>query len=88
MTRDPCVTRKSRGPGTSRKRRDTVVWHDSSQEDPEVIRMSQWAEIRQMPVVDGVPKKQIAERVGVDIKTVRRAVAPAATWGEAHPWLP
>ena len=64
------------------------MWHDSSQEDPEVIRMSQWAEIRQMPVVDGVPKKQIAERLGVDIKTVRRAVAPAATWGEAHPWLP
>ena len=40
--------------------------------------MSQWAEIRQMPVVDGVPKKQIAERLGLDIKTVRRAVAQAA----------
>ena len=39
--------------------------------------MSQWAEIRQMPVVDGVPKKQIAERLGLDIKTVRRAAAPA-----------
>ena len=39
--------------------------------------MSQWAEIRQMPVVDGVPKKQIAERLGLDIKTVRRAVAQA-----------
>ena len=30
--------------------------------------MSQWAEIRQMHVVDGVPKKQIAERLGLDIK--------------------
>ena len=28
-----------------------------------------------MHVVDGVPKKQIAERLGLDIKTVRRAVA-------------
>ena len=46
--------------------------------------MSQWAEIRQMHVVDGVPKKQIAERLGLDIKTVRRAVAqataPAKGW--------
>ena len=40
--------------------------------------MFQWAEIRQMPVVDGVPKKQITERLGLDIKTVRRAVAQAA----------
>ena len=39
--------------------------------------MSQWAEIRQMHVVDGVPKKQIAERLGLDIKTVRRAVSQA-----------
>ena len=31
-----------------------------------------------MHVVDGVPKKQIAERLGLDIKTVRRAVAQAA----------
>ena len=42
-----------------------------------MIRLSQWAEIRQMHVVDGVPKKQIAERLGLDIKTVRRAVAQA-----------
>ena len=40
--------------------------------------MSQWAEIRQMHVVDGVPKKQIAERLGLDTKTVRRAVAQAS----------
>ena len=30
-----------------------------------------------MHVVDGVPKKQIAERLGLDIKTVRRAVTQA-----------
>ena len=77
VKRDPLSHTGGRVPGTSRKRRDTVVWHDSSQEDPEVIRMSQWAEIRQMHVVDGVPKKQIAERLGVEIKTVRRAVAQA-----------
>ena len=77
VKRDPLSHTGDRVPGTSRKRRDTVVWHDSSQEDPEVIRMSQWAEIRQMHVVDGVPKKQIAERLGVEIKTVRRAVAQA-----------
>ena len=34
-----------------------------------------------MHVVDGVPKKQIAERLGLDIKTVRRAVAQAASAG-------
>lgn len=36
--------------------------------------MSQWAEIRQMHLVDEVPKKEIARRLGVNIKTVRRAV--------------
>ncbi|MCP4003666.1 MAG: IS21 family transposase [bacterium] len=36
--------------------------------------MSQWAEIRHMHIVDGVPKKEIARRLGLDIKTVRRAV--------------
>ena len=89
VKRDPLSHTGDRFPGTSRKRRDTVVWHDSSQEDPEVIRMSQWPEIRQMHVVDDVPKKQIAERLGLDIKTVRRAVAqapaPGATSGVATP---
>ena len=42
----PLSHTEDRFPGTSRKRRDTVVLHDSSEEDPEVIRMSQWAEIR------------------------------------------
>jgi transposase len=39
-----------------------------------VIRVSQWAEIRQMFYGEGVPKKEIARRFGVDIKTVRRAL--------------
>ena len=36
--------------------------------------MSQWAEIRHLHLVDGVPKKEIARRLKLDIKTVRRAV--------------
>ena len=36
--------------------------------------MSQWAEIRHMHVVGKVPKKAIARRLGVDVKTVRRAL--------------
>jgi transposase len=40
----------------------------------EVIRVSQWAEIRQMHWVDGVPRKEIARRFGLDVKTVRRAL--------------
>jgi len=36
--------------------------------------VSQWAEIRQMHLVNEVPKKEIARRLGVNIKTVRRAV--------------
>jgi len=39
-----------------------------------VIRLSQWAEIRHMHMVDGVPKKEVARRLGLDIKTVRRAL--------------
>ena len=39
-----------------------------------MIRVSQWAEIRHMHVADGVPKKEIARRLGLDVKTVRRAV--------------
>ncbi len=36
--------------------------------------MSQWAEIRHLHVVEGVPKKEIARRLQLDVKTVRRAV--------------
>jgi transposase len=37
--------------------------------------MSLWAEIRHMHLADGVPKKEIARRLHLDIKTVRRALA-------------
>ena len=36
--------------------------------------MSQWAEIRHLHLVEGVPKKEIARRLQLDVKTVRRAV--------------
>ena len=36
--------------------------------------MTQWAEIRHLHLVEGVSKKQIARRLQLDIKTVRRAV--------------
>ena len=36
--------------------------------------MSQWAEIRHLHLVEGVPKKEIARRLRLDVKTVRRAV--------------
>jgi len=36
--------------------------------------VSQWAEIRHMHLVDEVPKKEIARRLSLDIKTVRRAI--------------
>ena len=36
--------------------------------------MSQWAEVRHLHLVEGVPKKEIARRLQLDVKTVRRAV--------------
>ena len=36
--------------------------------------MSQWAEIRHLHLVEGEPKKEIARRLKLDVKTVRRAV--------------
>jgi transposase len=36
--------------------------------------MSQWAEIRHLHLVEGLPKKEIARRLHLDVKTVRRAV--------------
>ena len=36
--------------------------------------MSQWAEVRHLHLVEGVPKKEIAQRLKLDVKTVRRAV--------------
>ena len=39
-----------------------------------MIRVSLWAEIRHMHMVQQVPKKEVARRLGVDVKTVRRAL--------------
>ena len=36
--------------------------------------MTQWAEIRHLHLVDGVSKKEIARRLKLDVKTVRRAI--------------
>ena len=36
--------------------------------------MSQWAEVRHLHLVEGVTKKEIARRLKLDVKTVRRAV--------------
>ncbi len=39
-----------------------------------MIRVSQWAEIRHMHLVEGVPKKELARRLSLDVKTVRAAI--------------
>lgn len=39
-----------------------------------MIRLSQWAEIRHMHLVDHIPKKKIARRLGINVKTVRAAL--------------
>ena len=36
--------------------------------------MSQWAEVRHLHLVEGVPKKEIARRLKLDVNTVRRAI--------------
>ena len=43
--------------------------------------MSQWVEIRDLHLVEGVAKKEAARRLKLDVKTVRRAVRPADTAG-------
>ena len=43
--------------------------------------MSQWAEVRHLHLVEGVSKKEIARRLQLDIKTVRRAVGRATPPG-------
>ena len=40
--------------------------------------MSQWAEVRHLHLVAGVSKKEIARRLQLDVKTVRRAVEQQA----------
>ena len=54
-----------------------------------MIRVSQWAEIRHMYLVQGIAKKEIARRLGLDIKTVRRALeAEQAPLTRASPQRP
>ncbi len=45
-----------------------------------MIRVSTRAAIRQMHLVEGVPKKEVARRLGVDIKTARRHVLGSAAY--------
>ncbi len=56
-----------------------------------MIRVSQWSEVRHMHLVDGIPKREIARRLGLDIKTVRRALkkekAPMKREAPARPRL-
>lgn len=53
--------------------------------------MSQWTEIRHMFLSQGISKKQIARRLGLDIKTVRRALdkmqAPTQRASALRPFL-
>ena len=45
-----------------------------SQEDAEVIRMSQCAEIRHLHLLEGVPKREITRPSKLDVKTVPRTI--------------
>ena len=36
--------------------------------------MFQWAQVRHLHLAEGVPKKEIARRLKLDVKTVRRAI--------------
>ena len=74
MIRRPLLPGAGPGGGGSPGWRDRVVSSRQSQKDAEVIRMSQWAEVRHLHLVEGVPKKEIARRLKLDVKTVRRAI--------------
>ena len=65
--------------------RDTVRLVDIARRDAEVTRMSQWAEIRHLHLVEGVPKKEIARRLqsGRQDGAPRRGPADAAGAGVA-----
>jgi len=71
LKRDP-LNSAGRGPRGGVAERICRSFRKPEPEGQEVIRVSQWAEIRQMHLVDEVPKKEIARRLGVNIKTVRR----------------
>ena len=50
--------------------------------------MSQWAEMRHLHLVEGVPKKEIARRLKLDVKTVRRAIGRPAPPARVSPPRP
>jgi transposase len=56
-----------------------------------VIRVSQWAEIRHMHLVQRLSKREIARRLSLDVKTVRRALeaeqVPSRRQGPARSFL-
>ena len=52
----------------------TTRQQPTTKEGQEVIRVSTRAEIRYMHLVEGVAKKEVARRLGVDVKTVRRHI--------------
>ncbi|MDD9982362.1 MAG: hypothetical protein OXU81_13565, partial [Gammaproteobacteria bacterium] len=59
-----------------------------------MIRLTQWAEARHLHLAEDVRKREIARRLKLDVKTVRRAIsqpAPRARvspprWSRRAPW--
>ena len=73
LKRDPLSTRKRRPLAMiDGARHGRLV--DRARRDAEVIRMTQWAEVRHLHLVEGVPKKEIARRLKLAVKTGRRAI--------------
>ena len=53
--------------------------------------MTRWAEVRHLHLVEGVPKKEIARRLKLDAKTVRRAIGrstPPVRMSPPRPSIP
>jgi hypothetical protein len=52
-------------------------------EGEEALRVSQWAEIRQIHLVERVPLRENSRRLDLDVKTIRHAARHAARHAEA-----
>ncbi len=50
--------------------------------------MTQWAEVRHLHLVEEVPKKEIARRLKLDVKTVRRAIGRSTPPARVSPPRP
>ena len=50
--------------------------------------MTQWAEVRHLHLVEEVPKKEIARRLKLDVKTVRRAIGRSTPPARVSPRRP